>query len=71
MTQSGTSTVYIHLITEGPTDRKLLSVLILEMIKGHPLQFVEISSTQRVRTGKQAILNNHSIFFEVLTLWMF
>ncbi|KAF5036109.1 hypothetical protein DSECCO2_578500 [anaerobic digester metagenome] len=66
MTQSGTSTVYIHLITEGPTDRKLLAILIQEMNKGHPLQFVEISSTQRVRTGKQAILNNHSIFSKYL-----
>jgi len=56
MTQLEASTVCIHLITEGPTDRKLLSALIPEMIEDNFLQFVEISSTQRVRTGKQAIV---------------
>ncbi|SCL74140.1 hypothetical protein L21_0004 [Methanoculleus chikugoensis] len=66
MTQFETSTVCIHLITEGPTDRKLLSALIPEMLEDRLLQFVEISSTQRVRTGKQAILNNHSIFSKFL-----
>ena len=48
MAQPGSPTICIHLITEGPTDRKLLSALISEMIEDHLLQFVEISSTQRV-----------------------
>ncbi|MEG3056789.1 MAG: hypothetical protein RQM90_12460 [Methanoculleus sp.] len=32
------------------------------MIADHLLEFVEMSSTQRARTGKQAFVNNHSIF---------
>jgi hypothetical protein len=56
------SSIRIHLITEGPTDRKLLSALLSKMIADHLLEFVEMSSTQRARTGKQAFVNNHSIF---------
>ena len=62
MAQPEDPSIRIHLITEGPTDRKLLSALLSNMIADHLLEFVEMSSTQRVRTGKQAFLNNHSIF---------
>ena len=60
------SPISIYLITEGPTDRKLLSALISQIIGEQSHQFIPLSSTQRARSGKQAILGNFSMFSKYL-----
>ncbi len=66
MASGKSSPISIHLITEGPTDRKLLLALISQIIGEHSHQFIELSSTQRTRNGKQAILGNFSTFSKYL-----
>lgn len=56
----------LHLITEGPTDRILLSKLIKVMIADTPHKILRLSSTQRARCGKHSILFNYSILTKFL-----
>ena len=66
MASGKSSPVSIYLITEGPTDRKLLSALISQIIGEQSHHFIGLSSTQRTRSGKQAILGNFSMFSKYL-----
>jgi len=66
MPESVSSSICIHLITEGPTDRILLTQLIRIMIREKSIRFLKISSTQRTRTGKNSIIHNSSILSKFL-----
>ncbi len=66
MPEEVSSSVCIHLITEGPTDRILLTQLIRIMIRERSIRFLKISSTQRTRTGKNSIIHNSSILSKFL-----
>jgi len=66
MPEEVSSSVCIHLITEGPTDRILLSQIIRVIIREQNPRFLKISSTQRARTGKNSIIHNSSILSKFL-----
>ncbi len=56
------SPLNIHLITEGPSDREILKSLLSEIIGENKANYINISATQRVKTGKPALLKNAQIF---------
>lgn len=57
MTKSDNEPILFHLITEGSTDRKILSAIISKILAGRSHDFIEMSSTQKGKRGRQAIIN--------------
>ena len=66
MPKSDKETILFHLITEGSTDRKILTAIIREIIADRPHDFIEMCSTQRGKRGKQAIINKPDYLFKFL-----
>ncbi|EHQ36157.1 hypothetical protein [Methanoplanus limicola] len=66
MTKSDNKPILFHLITEGSTDRKILSAIISKILAGRSHDFIEMSSTQKGKRGRQAIINRPDYFFKFL-----